>query len=118
MTRNPESFLPLQHPVVYILVALLGEVKHGYAIMAEINQRVGTGIGIAPASLYRCLKHLCDSGLIKEVDGPFISEDVDSRRKHYVITELGESVLKAEQQRLLSILVLMENKMRLPRIMT
>lgn len=112
MTRKPDAFLPLPEHVSFILIALLGEIKHGYAIMQEINLRAGKDMLVGPASLYRALRDLCNSGLIRETDSPLVDGRDDARRRYYVITEFGERVLKAEGHRMRAILRLLDIKMR------
>jgi DNA-binding PadR family transcriptional regulator len=58
-------------------------------------------------SLYRLLGRLLDEGLIEEADG-------DGRRRYYQLSRLGRRVLKAEAERLASLVDLVRMRKLLP----
>jgi DNA-binding PadR family transcriptional regulator len=79
-------------PAILILVSLSDGPKHGYAIMADVEQ--GTGRPMGPGTLYAALARLEERGLIEAL------EPVD-RRRPYRLTAVGATTL-ADQLRGLS----------------
>ena len=91
---------PLTPATFYILFALAGGEKHGYAIMREARAAADNGIDLGPATLYTTIQRLLDSGWIAEAESPRGS---DSRRRYYGLTKDGNSTLEAELKRMESI---------------
>jgi DNA-binding PadR family transcriptional regulator len=71
-------------PAILILVSLSDGPKHGYAIMADVEQ--GTGRPLGPGTLYAALARLEERGLIEAL------EPVD-RRRPYRLTAVGATTL-------------------------
>jgi DNA-binding PadR family transcriptional regulator len=92
---HPETLLPLSAAVFAILLALVGEEKHGYAIMKEVGLEAGGMLRMGPGTLYGSLDRMMQSGLVEETG--FTD---DQRRRYYRVTELGSRVLSAESRRL------------------
>ena len=80
----------------HILLSLAGGERHGYGIMQDAKSRGEAVPDIG--TLYRALARMLDQGWIETVDGG--KSDVDERRKHYRLTELGLRVARAEARRL------------------
>jgi len=97
-----ESNLPLPPATFYILFALAGGEKHGYAIMREARVISEGAFDLGPATLYTTIQRLLDSGWIEEVASP---EGCDSRRRYYGLTAPGNSAFQAELQRMESIVM-------------
>ncbi|HEU5020948.1 MAG TPA: helix-turn-helix transcriptional regulator [Bryobacteraceae bacterium] len=91
------SATPLAPAAFYILFALAGGAKHGYAIMQEARTLSDSAFDLGPATLYTTIQRLLDSGWIEEVEGPAGS---DSRRRYYSLTREGNSTFQAEVQRM------------------
>jgi len=68
-----------------VLASLADGPKHGYAMIADIDQFSGTNL--EPGTLYGALARLEKSGWIE----PLESED---RRRPYRLTAVGEKVLR------------------------
>jgi DNA-binding PadR family transcriptional regulator len=84
----------------YILMALAGGDRHGYALMREIADRSGGAVRPGPATLYRSLKHLLTEGLVEEAgDRPDPALD-DERRRYYRLTGAGRTAAESEARRL------------------
>ena len=79
-------------PALLILVSLGDGPKHGYAIMADVEQ--GTGRPMGPGTLYAALARLEERGFIEALP------PVD-RRRPYRLTALGATTV-VEQLRELS----------------
>jgi DNA-binding PadR family transcriptional regulator len=71
-------------PALLILVSLSNGPKHGYAIMADVEE--GTGRPMGPGTLYAALARLEERGLIEAL------EPVE-RRRPYRLTAVGVTVL-------------------------
>jgi DNA-binding PadR family transcriptional regulator len=96
----PESYLPVAPATFQILLALVGEERHGYAIMQEVAERTEGAVRLGPGTLYGALKRLLDGGLVREEgERPDLALG-DERRRYYRLTELGLRVARAEARRL------------------
>jgi DNA-binding PadR family transcriptional regulator len=93
------DFLPLSPAIHHILLALVDEERHGYAIMLEVSRLTGGSTKMGPGTLYGTLKRMLASGLIEEADERPDPELDDERRRYYRITALGAKVLRAETSR-------------------
>ncbi len=74
-------------PSLLILASLAGGVKHGYAMMEDIEQFAGGRLG--PGTLYGALARLEAKGLIE----PLPAEE---RRRPYRLTGAGIAYLRQE----------------------
>ena len=88
------SNIALTEAVYYILLSLLSP-RHGYGIMQNAELLSAGRVKLAAGTLYGAINSLLEKGWIKALPG-----EKDSRKKEYVITEEGRSVLKAELARL------------------
>ena len=86
--------IALTEAVYYILLSLLTP-RHGYGIMQNTESLSGGRVRLAAGTLYGAINSLLEKGWIVALPG-----EKDSRKKEYVITEDGKSVLKAESARL------------------
>ncbi|MFD1706382.1 PadR family transcriptional regulator [Siminovitchia sediminis] len=84
-----KSLEQLTDSVFYIMAALT-EPRHGYAVMSLVEEHTKGAFVIGPASLYTIIKKLLNEELIMP------HADWDSRRKVYVLTEKGRTVLKED----------------------
>lgn len=94
--RPADSLLPLTPIAFEILMALLDEDRHGYAVLQHVEERVGSALPLRTGTLYRALARLMDDQLIEQVDG----DTTDPRRRYYRITALGRDTAAAEARRL------------------
>ena len=78
---------------VFYIMAAFAQPKHGYAVMSEIEALTEGEVTIGPASLYTIIKKLIGEDYI------VLFDDSDSRRKVYVLTEKGRSVLAGDMDR-------------------
>ena len=99
--RPVDSLLPLTPIAFEILLALVEEDRHGYAILQAVEQRVKGRLPLRTGTLYRALARLVEDGLIEELEVPRGgSQGDDARRRTYAITKRGRSVARAETERL------------------
>jgi len=85
---------PLTETIFYVLLAL-GEPLHGYGIMQQVNALTNGRVPLGAGTLYGALTNLTEKGWIRPLGG-----GGDERRKEYVITEAGRTVIAAELERL------------------
>ena len=86
--------IALTESTYYILLALYNP-QHGYGIMQQVEEMSGGRIRLAAGTLYGALSAMTDKGWIVQ-----LPVDAGSRRKDYLITERGKSVLRKEVLRL------------------
>ena len=84
----------LTEAVYYILLSLLTP-RHGYGIMQNAEILSAGRVRLAAGTLYGAINSLLEKGWIMALPG-----EKDSRKKEYVITEEGKSILKSEIARL------------------
>ena len=84
----------LTEAVFYILLSLT-QSRHGYGIMQNVQQLSNGRITLAAGTLYGAINTLLDKGWIAA-----LPEIKDSRKKEYIITNLGREVLLDEMKRL------------------
>jgi len=87
-----EQLKTLTEQMYYILLTLT-EQQHGYGIMQEVERRTEGRVRIGAGTLYSLLSRFEEEDIIVQV-----SEE--NRRKTYVITDKGLSILRDEYQRL------------------
>lgn len=98
-----DHLLPLPASVMYIIVALAGGEKHGYAIMRDVAEVSDGAVRLGSGTLYGSIKRMLDQGLIAEVDERPDPALDDERRRYYRLTPLGRRVGAAECDRLASL---------------
>lgn len=100
--RQPEiaALLPLPTVTFHLLLSLVDEDRHGYAILQEIADRTGGEVRLGAGTLYRSLHRMLEQGLAVETTERPVRENDDERRRYYRITELGRAVAEAETRRL------------------
>jgi DNA-binding PadR family transcriptional regulator len=95
-----EALLPLPPTTFHILLALLDQERHGYAIIQDVEERTGGALRMSAGTLYRTIARLVEQGLIRETSRRPPIELDDERRRYYRITPLGTDVARAEMRRL------------------
>jgi DNA-binding PadR family transcriptional regulator len=103
MKRNRN--LPLTETVYYILLALL-EPAHGYLIMQKVEELSNGEVRIAAGTLYGAIENLLKLNFIQPVKSD------DSRRKVYVITDEGKTILILDFKRMNHIIKVTENRLK------
>ena len=77
----------LTEAVYYILLSLM-EPLHGYGIMQNVEQLSNGRVKLAAGTLYGAITTLLEKGWITA-----LSEEAGSRKKEYLITDLGKEML-------------------------
>ncbi len=83
MARKPRNG-PASDPELLILSSLASGAKHGYAMMADVEQFAGVTLG--PGTLYTAITRLVERKLIAPETG-------DGRQRPYRLTAAGAKVL-------------------------
>lgn len=106
----PEDLLPLTPATFHILLALVGQERHGYSIMREVEAYTQGKLRLGATTLYRSIKQMLAARLIEEMDERPDPELDDERRRYYRITLFGRSVLRAEASRLAALVALAQER--------
>jgi DNA-binding PadR family transcriptional regulator len=99
---SPQAHLPLKPAWFHILLALGDGAGHGFAIRERVEARTGGALKLWPATLYGSVRDMTEAGLIEPLEGEDDPDD-DQRRRYYRLTPLGRDVLRAEADRLQSL---------------
>ena len=96
-----EALLPLPPATFHILLALVDQERHGYAIIQDVEDRTDGALRLSAGTLYRSIARMVEQGLIAEVvkRAPARLDD-DERRRYYRITPFGTAAARAEMARL------------------
>ena len=87
--------------VFQILLSLLDQDLHGYALIQDIRRRTDGEIALTASTLYAATKRLLAAELIQEIDQPTAPPpNHDTRRRYYRITARGRAAARQEAQRL------------------
>lgn len=86
--------------VFQILLSLLDQDLHGYALIQDIRERTDGEISLTASTLYAATKRLLAAHLIEEVEPSAPLPNHDTRRRYYRITARGRRAAREEAQRL------------------
>ena len=98
VTDEPNTS-PLSTQVFHILLSLVDDDLHGYAIIQDVAERTGGEVTLTASTLYAAIKRLLDSGWIEETTQRRRADD-DPRRRYYHLTAAGRQRARIEAQRL------------------
>lgn len=93
MGENKENIV-LTEAVYYILLSLYSPM-HGYGIMQNVMALSEGRVSLAAGTLYGAINTLLEKGFITALAG-----EVNSRKKEYIITEIGKAAVRNEIERL------------------
>lgn len=86
----------MTEPTFFVLTALVGEPRHGYGIVGEVDELSGGRVQLKIGSLYGILDRLVTEGLV-EFDR---EEPYQGRlRRYYRITSSGLDAVRTEATR-------------------
>jgi DNA-binding PadR family transcriptional regulator len=107
--RNVTNYLPLTPALFHVLLSLVDDQKHGYAILKEVSERTNGSVELSTGTLYGIIKRLLADGLIRE--SALGSTD---RRRAYRLTAFGRRVALAEAERLRDLVLTAQLKNLIP----
>ena len=90
---------PLKPAALYILLALVDQDLHGYAVMQTVREVSGGRVPLRTGSFYRHLSQLIDAGLVAEAAARRATAD-PRRGADYHLTARGRQVLERERRHL------------------
>lgn len=91
---------PLSEPVFHILLALMEEPLHGYAIMTRVEAWTGGRIRLRTATLYTALARLREAGVVEEAEVAHDDAGDSRRGRIYRLSSAGRALVEAERKRL------------------
>ncbi len=92
----PVDRLPLTVPVFQILLSLVDQDLHGYALIRDIDERTAGEVRLTASTLYGALARLLDGGFVEENE-PHVGQE---RRRCYRLTRAGRALVRLEAERL------------------
>src|SRR5215467_1823701 len=87
---------PLSEPVLLILMSLVDEPRHGYALIKDIETLSNGRVRLSTGTLYGALHRLLKDRWIAR----FAQEDTSRDKQAYRLTASGRRQLQAELERL------------------
>jgi len=96
MPAPPVDQLPLSVPVFQILLSLVDQNLHGYALIKDIESRTEGEVRLTASTLYGAVARLLEGGLLEELD-PAPGHE---RRRCYRLTRDGRRLVEREAHRL------------------
>ena len=82
--------------VTFLVLLALKEPNHGYGVMQFIAHRTNNRVKLGAGSLYGAINTLVDKKMIIHCGG-------DQRKKEYVVTEYGLSIIQQEYDRIIQL---------------
>src|SRR6476661_1913307 len=95
-SRSPS---PPSAQVFHILLSLVDDDLHGYAIIQDVDARTEGEVRLTASTLYAAIKRLLETGWIEEVRRRPAVDD-DARRRYYHLTTQGRQAARDEALRL------------------
>lgn len=87
------KYIPMTESSCYVLLSVLKEEKHGYAIMKDIREMTHGSVSITNGTLYGILSRMKEDGLIQTFEE-------QENKIIYKITDVGREILHAEKKRI------------------
>ena len=110
---DQDGVSPLSPQVFHILLSLVDDDLHGYAIIQDVAARTGGEVRLTASTLYAAIKRLLDSGWIEELRQRPRGDD-DPRRRYYRLTARGRQAARAEALRIERLAAMARAKQLIP----
>jgi DNA-binding PadR family transcriptional regulator len=104
--RDPSASPPLKARAYMVLLLLAERPRHGYDLLAAIEQRSDGAMKMNAGSFYRLIHGLAEEGLVQRVEAPDDEPSGGGERKTYGLTGVGLERLRAEIARQEALLAL------------
>lgn len=107
-----QSQLPLTEATLLILMSLVPQPRHGYAIMKEVEEMSNGRVKLSTGTLYGVIKRILEQNWVERYDEKEVDERGHSRRirKAYRLTDLGQRILEAEMARMQSLIMVAQQQ--------
>ena len=89
-------FLPLTEPVLFVLLSLAGQPRHGYSIIKDVERMSEGRVILSTGTLYGALQRLLANGWIEDYE----EEESPRDRRAYRLTARGRRNLQQEIERM------------------
>jgi len=93
---DPMASSPISEPVFFILLSLVSQPRHGYAILQETERMSDGRVRLSTGTLYGALHRLLEDKWIER----FAEKETARGKQSYRLTSLGRRNLQAEASRL------------------
>ncbi len=87
----------MREPTFFVLTALLGGRKHGYALISEVGTLSEGRLTLQVGTLYGSLERLARQGWVEESGTEVVA---GRHRRYFTITSQGAAALETESARL------------------
>lgn len=114
--NDSRAVAPLSTQVFQILLSLVDDDLHGYAIIQDVAARTEGEVRLTASTLYAAMKRLLESGWIEQRTTRPPGASDDPRRRYYRLTKLGREAARAEARRLEQLAAMARAKRLLPPI--
>jgi DNA-binding PadR family transcriptional regulator len=101
---NIDRLLPLKPNTYLVLLALAEGDRHGYGVMKDVLRLTAERVRLRPGPLYRTIDKCLEDGLIAPSERRPEPAFDDERRVYYRLTKLGREAVRAETDRLSSLI--------------
>jgi DNA-binding PadR family transcriptional regulator len=105
---------PPSAQVFHILLSLVDDDLHGYAIIQDVAARTDGEVKLTASTLYAAMKRLLEGGWIEERTTRPAGATDDPRRRYYRLTKAGREVARTEARRLEQLAAMARAKRLLP----
>lgn len=90
------EIFPLTEPVLFILLSLADQPRHGYSILKDIEHMSDGRVALSTGTLYGALRRLLEDDWIER----FKEQDASRGRQAYRLTSRGRKNLQLEISRM------------------
>ncbi|WHT16888.1 PadR family transcriptional regulator [Crossiella sp. CA-258035] len=95
---SAKALPPLTPAAFQVLLALASGARHGYGVMAFVEETTGGTVKLGPGTLYRTLARLVADELVTETEAADPQAPHDARRRYYELTALGREAVRQEAE--------------------
>ena len=95
---------PLPSAAFQILLALVDDDLHGYAIMRHVEEQTEGRMRLGPGTLYSSIQTLVEARFIEEAGAGADARLGQERRRYYRLTSAGRKLVRSEAERLADLL--------------
>lgn len=97
----PENNTVVLTEATYLILLSLCSQRHGYSVMQFVSEMTNGRVNLGAGTLYGAINTLVEKKWILPLEG-----EKNSRKKEYIITDLGKQILKSDLERIEQLTVL------------
>ena len=91
---------PMTPAALHVLLALAHGPRHGYAVMAAVEESAGDQLRVGPGTIYGCISRMEEEGFVREAPASDAADGRGRPRRCWRLTDEGRDALAAEAERL------------------